>query len=81
MTFKGWSVAWIAARGPGRGRASVWIDGHKVATVDLWAPKSASPVVAWVGSWTTRSERKITIKVEGTPGRHRVDLDSLVVIK
>ena len=34
--------------------------------------------VVWVGSWTTAISRKVTIRVAGTTGRPRIDLDALV---
>lgn len=35
--FYGRKVAWIGTRGPDKGRAEVWIDGSRTATVDLYS--------------------------------------------
>ena len=34
--------------------------------------------VVWAGTWTTAASRKVTIRVAGTTGRPRIDLDALV---
>jgi hypothetical protein len=78
LTFTGRSIAWVAAMGPGRGIAEVYVNGSKVAAVDLAAGPAGYQRVAWVGSWTTAVSRKVTIKVLGTSGRPAVNLDALV---
>lgn len=37
FTFTGNSIAWLAARGPGLGKAQVWLDGANRGTFDLYA--------------------------------------------
>jgi hypothetical protein len=44
--FTGRDVAWIAERGPGHGRARVYLDGVLVATVDLAATTDAPACVS-----------------------------------
>lgn len=78
LTFTGRSVAWVARTGPDRGKAVVYVNGAKVATVDLYASTAGTQRVVWVGSWTTSVSRKVTIKVLGTSGRPRVEVDALV---
>ena len=78
ITFTGRSIAWVARKGPDRGKAAVYVNGIKVATVDLYAASYQDRRVAWVGAWTTTVSRKVTIKVLGTSGRPRVDLDAFV---
>ena len=78
ITFTGRSIAWVARTGPDRGQADIYVNGTKVATVDLYAVSPGAQRVAWVGSWTTANSRKVTIRVAGTTGRPRIDLDALV---
>lgn len=78
LTFTGRSVAWVASMGPTRGKADVYVNGSKVATVDLYSATSKHQQVAWAGSWTTAAARTISIRVQGTSGRPRVDLDAFV---
>jgi hypothetical protein len=78
LTFTGRSIAWVAPTGPDRGKAEVYVNGTRVATVDLYAATTQSQRVVWTGSWTTATSRTVMIKVLGTSGRPRVDLDAFV---
>jgi len=78
LTFTGRSIAWVARTGPDRGQADIYVNGAKVATVDLYSVSPGAQRVVWVGSWTTATSRKVTIRVAGTTGRPRIDLDALV---
>jgi hypothetical protein len=78
LTFSGRSIAWVARSGPDRGKAAIYVNGTKVATVDLYSATAQGQRVVWVGSWTTTASRTITIRVAGTIGRPRIDLDALV---
>jgi hypothetical protein len=78
LTFSGRSIAWVTRKGPDRGKAAVYVNGIKVATIDLYASSYQDRKVAWVGSWTTTATRKVSIKVLGTAGRSRVDIDALI---
>ena len=78
FTFTGTSFAWVGRKGPGRGKAEILVNGSKVATVDLYASSYQNYRVVWSGSWSTAAKRTITIRVLGTSGRPRVDLDALV---
>jgi hypothetical protein len=79
LTFTGRSVEWIARKGPARGKAQVYINGVLKATLDLYASTYQNQRVVWTGSWSSSASRTITIKVLGTSGRPRVDLDAFVV--
>jgi hypothetical protein len=78
ITFTGRSIAWVASTGPTRGKAEIYVDGIRVATVDLYAATSAHQKVVWASSWTTATSRTIRVRVLGTSGRPRVDLDAFV---
>lgn len=78
LTFTGRSIAWVAQTGPNRGRAAIYVNGTKVATVDLFSPSAAARRVVWVGAWSKSIARTVTIRVAGTSGRPRIDLDALV---
>lgn len=78
LVFTGRHIAWVARTGPDRGKAGVFVNGTQVATVDLYSPTTRAQRVVWVGSWTTAVSRTVTIRVAGTSGRPRVDLDALV---
>jgi hypothetical protein len=77
-TFTGRTIAWVASTGPTRGKAEVLVNGTKVATVDLYSASGAYRKVVWVGSYTTASPRTVSIRVLGTSGHPRVDLDAFI---
>ena len=78
MTFTGRAVAWVARTGPNRGMASVYINGIKVASIDLNTPAYQNRRVVWARNWSTSAARTVTIRVAGTVGHPLVDLDALV---
>ena len=78
FTFTGKTFAWVARRGPTRGKAEVLVNGSKVATVDLYASAYQSQRIVWTKSWSTAAKRTVTLRVLGTSGRPRVDLDAIV---
>jgi len=78
FTFTGRSIAWVSRRGPGRGKAEIFVNGTKVATVDLYASSYQNQRVVWSKAWSTTAPRTITIRVVGTSGRPRVDMDAFI---
>lgn len=84
LTFSGSSVAWISTRYKNRGIAEVWLDGAKVATVDLYSATLGirSPVWHFNGLSSPRSHT-LQVRVLGTrnpaSGSARVDLDAFVI--
>jgi hypothetical protein len=81
IAFEGRSVSWIATRGPTRGKARVLVDGVLVTTVDLRASSTQYRRVVFGMSWVNAGPHSLEIRVVGTSGRPRVDLDALVVVR
>lgn len=81
LTTTSRSVSWVAYRGPTRGRAQVFVNGTRVATVDLWAPTGRPQRVVWAKSWSSVARRTITIRVVTAYGRPRIDIDGMVAIR
>ena len=79
LTFTGRSIGWVALRGPTRGKAYVYINGVLKATVDLRSTSTLKQRVVWSAGYPTSATRTITIKVVGTSGRPRVDIDGFLV--
>lgn len=73
-------VAWVATKGPGRGRAGVHVDGIRVATVNLSATTVRYRRVVWTRAWPDAAERTVKILIED-PGTRGVDLDGLVLVE
>jgi len=81
VTFTGRSYAWIATTGPTRGKAAIYVGGTKVATVDLYAPKTTYRQVVFTKTWTTTASRTVTIRALGTSGRPRIDIDGILLVR
>ncbi len=77
-TFTGRAIGFVSTKGPSRGKAEIWIDGVKMATVDLYASSTKYRVLAYQTSWTDLASHTIMVKVLGTSGRPRVDFDSFL---
>jgi len=79
LTFTGRSVAWVAPTGLTRGSAKVYIDGSYVATISLYRPAAARQVV-FAKRFASARSHTIRIRVSGTWGHPRVDLDAFAYL-
>lgn len=80
FTFTGSSFAWVSARSPVRGAASVYVNGVLAGKVDTFSSSSAARLMVFSKTWTTSAKRTVEIRVAGTTGHPRVDLDAFVVV-
>jgi subtilisin len=81
LNFTGRSVALVAPKAPYRGRASVWIDGHKSATIDFLRSAMSPRLIVFSRSWSVAGKHSIRVVVAGTAGRPRIDVDAFVVLQ
>ena len=81
LNFTGRQVAWVASRSAGRGRASVYIDGHLIKIVDLHAASLARRKVVFVRTFTSAGPHRIKVIARGTAGRPMVDVDAFLVLR
>lgn len=88
FTFTGAPFAWVAAKGPNRGKAEIWINGYKYATVDLYSATTTGKVLVPLGggaSWNPTGTYRYEVRVLGTKNAassgKRVDIDAFVVIR
>lgn len=82
MPFTGSSVAWVSAMDRTRGVAEIWLDGAKVATLDLYAPALKSAQVVWaapVGPGTHVVEVRVTGLKNPAATKTRIDVDAFLV--
>jgi hypothetical protein len=75
-TFTGTSIAWVAAVGPTRGPARVYLDGAYQRTVSLYASSPALRRIVFAHSWPGQGTHTIRVVVVGTSGHPRVDVDA-----
>jgi hypothetical protein len=71
-------VAWVSTKAPSRGIAVVRVDGVKVATIDLYRASLRTRVVVWTYSWDSTATHRVTVRVLGTSGRPRIDVDAFL---
>jgi len=69
-------VALIMAKGPARGKAAIYFDGHYVKTIDTYAPANINRIVMWDKELQGTSNHTIKIVNLATPGRPRIDIDA-----
>ena len=82
LRFSGRSVAWVAPKSSTRGKAEVYLDGRKVATVDLFSATAQVRSVVYAANALDPSvTHTLQIKALGTAGRPRVDVDAFVVLR
>jgi len=81
ITVTARAFAWVGAVGPGRGQARVFVDGHDAGVVNLHALASRARVVVFAKEWAVAARHTIVIRVLGTAGHARVDLDGFAWIR
>ena len=85
LSFTGHSIAWVAPKGPDRGRSEVWVDGVKAATVDQYTPDPRLRNTIFVRSWPTSGAHTIEIRSLGARSvastDTRVDIDAFGVLR
>ncbi len=79
LTFTGSGVSWIGPVGPTRGRASVYLDGRRIKTVNTYGRRFMPARVLLRLTWDTVGTHRLTIEVAGTTGHPTVALDAFVV--
>ena len=79
VTFTGQKIAWVSAVGPTRGQARIYVDGTFERTVDLRSATPAARRIMAVRSWSSSGRHTLEIRIVGTAGRPRVDVDAFVV--
>ncbi len=80
LSFTGRNVAWGAPKSAVRGQAEVWVDGVKETTVDLYSSTTLARRVVFSKSWAFSGSHTVEVRVLGTAGRPRVDVDAFVVL-
>jgi hypothetical protein len=80
FTFIGSQVAWFGTRSPSRGSAAVYLDGVRVATVDLHRSTTAYRRIVFRYAWPVSGPHTLRIRVLGTTGHPYVDVDGLVFV-
>ncbi|MGZ4698765.1 MAG: N-acetylmuramoyl-L-alanine amidase [Oryzihumus sp.] len=80
-TFTGRSVAWVVSRAFGSGQAAVYLDGVKVATVDLRSSTALYRNAIWARTWSTSAKHTLKVVNLATSGRPVITTDGIVYLK
>jgi hypothetical protein len=59
----------------------IYVDGVHVATVRLDASPTGPRRIVWATRWAVADIHRVTLRVSGTAGHPRVDLDALVILR
>ncbi|HET9083692.1 MAG TPA: hypothetical protein VFN41_04755, partial [Candidatus Limnocylindrales bacterium] len=81
VSFRGSRVGWYARMGPGYGSARVYIDGHFVKTVNMYATTIQDRKLVYTRSFATVGNHSIRIVVVGTAGHPRVVVDQIFYLQ
>jgi len=84
FSFAAREVAWVSARGPNRGRAEVWVDGARAATVDLYSGTARAREVVFRRDFGGRGAHSLEVRPLGVGDElstgTRVDVDAFLII-
>jgi hypothetical protein len=78
FSFTGSGVSWIGFRGPQAGRARVFLDGTRVATIDAYAIAEQLQAVLFTRSGLTDGPHTLAIEVTGQ--KHHSATDNYIVV-
>lgn len=81
FNFTGNSVAWVATKSANRGSAHVYVDGVYSKTVSLYSATTVAKTIAFTATWKTAGPHRITIRVVGTAGHPKVDVDAFIRLR
>ena len=86
FVFTGSEVAWVSSINKSRGQAEVYLDGTRVATVDLYSATGKSRVVVFSrGGLDPSATHTLEVRALGTRNAaatsKRIDLDAFVVLR
>jgi hypothetical protein len=80
VSFTADGFAWVAERGPGQGRAEVYVDGVHAGHVRLWAASPKVPRIVFARGWTSAGSHEVKIVVVGTAGHPTVNVDAFAFL-
>jgi subtilisin len=81
LTVDAREIAWIAGTDDDGGRATIYADGVRLATIDQYRSVGGARTVVFVRDWGTRAKRRLIFSVEGTTDRPKVDFDAVIILR
>jgi hypothetical protein len=77
--FSGRSIGFVARTGPGMGKAKVFINGKRVAVVDLERGSTTARRIVWSRNWSKAKTR--TVAVKAADAGARVDFEGFYILR
>jgi len=77
--FRGRAIGLVARTGPGMGKAKVFVNGKRVAIVDLERASTMQRKVVWTRNWSRAKSRSVAVKAAGS-GAH-VDFQGFYILR
>jgi len=85
VTLTGSSFALVSTMGRAKGKAEVWVDGKRVASLDLYASTTKVRQIVWSIRYATPGAHTVVLKVLGKKNAKatgtQVDLDGMLALK
>jgi hypothetical protein len=75
------AISVVGRKGPGNGKAKVYVDGAYVQTIDFYRSSTQYKVVVFNKSWSTNGVHSVKLVVVGTSGRPRVEVDAFPILR
>ena len=79
--FTGAGIAIAGRKGPNRGRAEIRIDGVRVATVNAYSKTLGSRWVLFARAVDPARSHTVEVRVIGTAGHPRFDVDAFLILR
>jgi len=79
MRFTGRSAAFVTEVGPGMGKARVYVNGKRVAVIDLERTATTERKLVWTRNWDKAKERVVVIRAADVD--ERVEFDGLFTLR
>lgn len=79
IRFKARAVGFITETGPGMGKAKIFVNGRKVAVVDLERKKTTKRKLVWTKNWPKKRSRSVAVKAVDTNAR--VDFEGFYILR
>jgi hypothetical protein len=78
--FNARNVAWLGTMDTNRGVATVWLDGTKIATLDLYSATVRARTVLLSRTVDPSVTHNLCVQVVGTVGRPTIDIDGFALL-
>ena len=80
FTFTGTRVMLLGTKDPGHGKANIYVDGQKVATVDTKAPSRQTQAVLWASDTLKPGEHRVKVEAVAEGNGNAIGIDAAATL-